>query len=84
MCAEDVFDCRYTLGEGIEKKTADLGAEVAAQTQALLEKAEAAKNEPKEELPEPDMENTTVKVLHRQLLMSLPWSCCSRGGIYLA
>ena len=45
--------CRYSLGEGIEKKkAADLGAEVEEQKKAMQAKADAAKAEPaKEEAP---------------------------------
>ena len=50
------------LGEGIEKKQADLGAEVAAQTAALKEKAESAAKAEAEELPEPDMSAPSVQV----------------------
>lgn len=57
--------CRYTLGEGLAKKQEDLAAEVEKQTQALREKAEAAKAEPsspKEELAEPSQAASTVQV----------------------
>ena len=37
--------CRYSLGEGVEKKEANLGAEVEEQKKALAAKAEAAKAE---------------------------------------
>lgn len=49
---------RFVLGEGIEKKSADLAKDVEEQTSKMKEAAAAkAKEEPKkEELPEPSAE----------------------------
>ena len=50
--------CRYLLGEGIEKKSTDLAAEVEEQTKKFQEAAAAKAAEPKAEeaLPEPSAE----------------------------
>ena len=57
---------RFVLGEGIEKKSADLAKDVEEQTSKMKEAAAAkAKEEPKkEELPEPSAEQVAnLKVM---------------------
>ncbi|CAG9464836.1 unnamed protein product [Pedinophyceae sp. YPF-701] len=53
---------KYNLGEGIEKKASDLGADIAEQTAAMKEAAEKKKDEaPKEEAPKEE-EKPAVQV----------------------
>ena len=52
--------CRYVLGEGVQKKTANLAKEVEEQKAKMKEEAEAKAAEPKEELPEPSDEKVAA------------------------
>ena len=48
------------LGEGVQKKTANLAKEVEEQKAKMKEEAEAKAAEPKEELPEPSDEKVAA------------------------
>ena len=70
------------FGGGHREEAGGSGAEVAAQTQALQEKAEAIKSEGDlagADLPEPDMSAPTVQVRPVALPPSSPSSSCTRS-----
>jgi hypothetical protein len=66
---------RYNLGEGLQKKSTDFAAEVAAQTAATVEAKPAAPQAP--EVKEEKIKDSTPKVGKSNELVS-PSDLCSR------
>lgn len=73
------MQCRFVLGEGIEKKSADLAKDVEEQTNKMKEAAAAkAKEEPKEEKKDEVPEPTAEQVANLKVWILLPPSVTMR------